>query len=58
MTEPIYKSTESALKATDEFYAHQKGFQYTEERVTKWIKEHIKVPIRGNVLDLCCGDGI
>lgn len=58
MTELIYDNSESALEATDEFYANQQGFQYTEERVTKWIRDHIKMPAKGNVLDLCCGDGI
>lgn len=58
MSEPIYDNPEDALQATNTFYANQEGFQYTQERVTKWIRENVKLPKAGKVLDLCCGDGI
>ncbi|MDX1455248.1 MAG: class I SAM-dependent methyltransferase [Gammaproteobacteria bacterium] len=54
----LYDNPQDALEATSEFYANQQGFQYTEELVEKWISQHIKVPKKGRVLDLCCGDGI
>jgi SAM-dependent methyltransferase len=58
MAEPIYESAQQALQATDEFYENQEGFQYTEELAKNWIKNNIKLPKKGKVLDLCCGDGI
>ena len=58
MSEPIYSNPDDALQATDAFYANQEGFQYKEERVTKWIRENVELPKKGRVLDLCCGDGI
>lgn len=54
----VYSSPAAALSATDEFYMHQDGFQYTEQRATKWIQEQLALPKKGRVLDLCCGDGI
>ena len=54
----LYEDTLTALRATDEFYASQSGFQYTEEYVVRWLSEHVKLPNVGRVLDLCCGDGI
>ena len=58
MPKPIYSDSNEALQATNTFYADQEGFQYTEDRVTKWTMENIKIPTQGNILDLCCGDGI
>ena len=58
MSEPVYEAPADALKATDEFYENQEGFQYSEEKVTEWIRKHVKLPKSGRVLDLCCGDGI
>ncbi|HBL12197.1 MAG TPA: hypothetical protein DD379_12455 [Cyanobacteria bacterium UBA11162] len=58
MTLPVYETPIDALKATDEFYANHEGFQYSEERVTNWIRTHVTLPKLGKVLDLCCGDGI
>jgi SAM-dependent methyltransferase len=58
MTSPVYKTPEDALKATDEFYFSQEGFQYPEEKVTSWIRDYVKLPNSGRVLDLCCGDGV
>ncbi len=58
MTNPVYKTPEDALKATDEFYFSQEGFQYPEEKVTSWIRDYVKLPNSGRVLDLCCGDGV
>jgi len=58
MTRPVYSTPTEALTATDEFYANQKGFQYSVEMVTNWIKTHVLLPKAGRVLDLCCGDGI
>ncbi len=54
----IYEAPAAALRATDEFYESQEGFQYSEEKVTEWIRTHVKLPGSGRVLDLCCGDGI
>lgn len=54
----VYQTPADALTATDQFYWLQEGFEYPEEIVTEWIRKHVKVPKRGNVLDLCCGDGI
>ena len=54
----VYNSPEEALSATNEFFSRQEGFQYTEKRVTEWIRAHVKLPKAGRVLDLCCGDGI
>lgn len=54
----LYDNALSALEATNKFYSTESGFQYTEELVEKWISSHVKVPKKGRVLDLCCGDGI
>jgi tRNA1(Val) A37 N6-methylase TrmN6 len=58
MLEPIYKNSNQALRATNELYENQEGFQYTEELVVKWIGNNVVVPKTGRMLDLCCGDGI
>ncbi len=58
MNNPVYKTPEDALKATDKFYFSQEGFQYPEEKVTSWIRDYVKLPNSGRVLDLCCGDGV
>ncbi len=58
MKNTVYKTPEDALKATDEFYFSQEGFQYPEEKVTSWIRDYVKLPDSGRVLDLCCGDGV
>lgn len=58
MIEPVYGAPEEALTATDEFYENQEGFQYSEEKVTEWLRKNVKLPKSGRVLDLCCGDGI
>ncbi len=52
-----YKNSKIALKETDDFYLNS-GFQYSLNYVTKWLKDNIKVPKSGAILDLCCGDGI
>jgi SAM-dependent methyltransferase len=57
MDKPLYHTSEEALEATDEFYA-EKGFAYSEDRVTSWVAQHLKLPGSGRFLDLCCGDGI
>ena len=57
-TASVYETPDDALKATSEFYENQKGFQYTEQKVTDWIRKHVQLPRTGRVLDLCCGDGI
>lgn len=57
MPDPIYANAEEALAATDDFYAMD-GFAYTEEMVERWIRANVQVPSAGNILDLCCGDGI
>lgn len=54
----VYDTPADALAATDQFYWLQEGFEYPEDVVTDWIGRHVKVPKKGNVLDLCCGDGI
>ncbi len=58
MANKAFDSASEALSATDEFYRHRGGFKYDEQKVTKWLREHITLPRRGRVLDLCCGDGI
>lgn len=54
----IYENSQGALNATDQFYSEQEGFQYTEELASGWIEKNVKIPKKGRVLDLCCGDGI
>ena len=56
--EKTYNTPLEALKATDQFYLTNEGFQYTDDYVTGWLKENINLPRSGHVLDLCCGDGI
>lgn len=58
MSKKIYNTPEEALRATNEFFSRQEGFQYSEKMVTEWLKDHVKIPKAGRVLDLCCGDGI
>lgn len=58
MQQPTYRTPVEALQATDEFYAHQEGFQYPSKKVNEWVRAHVQVPTAGRVLDLCCGDGI
>ncbi|OEF96826.1 class I SAM-dependent methyltransferase [Desulfuribacillus alkaliarsenatis] len=58
MAKEIYETPLEALEATNGFYKDLEGFQYSEDQVTKWLDKHIKLPRVGNVLDLCCGDGI
>jgi SAM-dependent methyltransferase len=53
----IYKNAKAASKETDLFYL-KSGFQYDIDYVTDWLKKHIQIPKSGNILDLCCGDGI
>jgi SAM-dependent methyltransferase len=53
-----YLSPAEALSATDDFYRSRQGFGYDLEKVVAWLKAHVRVPARGRVLDLCCGDGI
>jgi SAM-dependent methyltransferase len=54
----VYQSPQSALAATDDFYWSREGFEYPEEKVTQWVRQHVTLPKTGCVLDLCCGDGI
>lgn len=42
---------------TDEFYRGS-GFSYREDYVSAWLEQHLPLPERGRVLDLCCGDGV
>lgn len=56
--ENVYKTPEDALSETDDFYLSREGFQYSEEMVTTWVHQHVQLPEKGKVLDLCCGDGI
>ena len=58
MSHEVYASAQEALRATDAFYESQEGFQYTEELVEDWLKQFVRLPKAGRVLDLCCGDGI
>jgi SAM-dependent methyltransferase len=58
MAEPTYDSPEQALERTDAFYADEGGFRYSLEKVTEWLRRHVRLPQAGRVLDLCCGDGI
>ena len=53
-----YMSAAEALAATDEFYRNREGFGYDLEKVAGWLSQHVRVPKKGRVLDLCCGDGI
>ncbi len=58
MSNPIYASAEEAGRATDAFYDNR-GFEYTAPQVRDWLAMYIRrLPQRGNVLDLCCGDGV
>ncbi|MEX0702840.1 MAG: class I SAM-dependent methyltransferase [Planctomycetales bacterium] len=53
-----YDSPAEALQATSRFY-QDSGFQYTDEKVADHLAIYIRRPPKsGNVLDLCCGDGI
>lgn len=54
----IYKDSQGALDATDQFYSEQEGFQYTEELAKTWLENNINIPKKARILDLCCGDGI
>ena len=55
---PLYETAHQARDATDDFYAGS-GFEYTDEQVRQWLAIYLPcVPANGNVLDLCCGDGI
>jgi len=59
VTHPVYESASDALAATDQFYGNAAGFEYTAEQVLDWLKLYIpRLPKAGNVLDLCCGDGV
>ena len=58
MKQKPYSSTEEALAATSDFYRKEDGFGYTEDFVDKWLTKYVKIPNFGNVLDLCCGDGV
>jgi SAM-dependent methyltransferase len=54
----LSESAEDARQATDDFY-QSAGFEYTDEQVRAWLEIYLRrLPNRGNVLDLCCGDGI
>lgn len=55
---PVFEKPDQALAATDVFYETQEGFQYSEDMVTSWLSQFVKIPKIGRVLDLCCGDGI
>jgi SAM-dependent methyltransferase len=57
MDKPVYRTSDEALEATDDFYS-QEGFAYSEEQVTSWVARHMELPRSGRFLDLCCGDGI
>lgn len=54
----VYENAQGALEATDQFYAEQEGFQYTEDLAKKWLENNIVIPKKAKILDLCCGDGI
>ena len=58
MPKIVYNNPEEALRATNEFFSRQEGFQYSEKMVTEWVSDNVKLPKAGRVLDLCCGDGI
>lgn len=51
-------SSEEALAETDRFYRDRHGFSYKPAMVVAWLRSHVRLPAKGNVLDLCCGDGI
>lgn len=54
----LYESPEAALAATDVFYRSAAGFSYDLDAVKSWLSAHVRIPVAGRVLDLCCGDGI
>ena len=50
----VVSSSRASTKLLEE-----QGFEYTDEQVRTWLEIYLRrVPARGNVLDLCCGDGI
>lgn len=58
MSRKVFETAAEALAATNSFY-EENGFAYTDEQVRDLLRLYIrKWPERGNVLDLCCGDGI
>ncbi len=58
MTHQIYESADEARQATDAFYSGS-GFEYREQDILSWLDIYLRtVPKSGNVLDLCCGDGV
>lgn len=55
---PQYASADEARIATDAFY-QSTGFEYTPQQVRDWLAIYLpRMPQKGNVLDLCCGDGV
>ncbi len=58
MSNPLYASAGDALRATDAFY-DDRGFEYTPAQVRQWLSIYLpRLPDRGRVLDVCCGDGV
>ena len=54
----IFQTSDEARSATDEFY-QSAGFEYTPQQVREWLAIYLpRLPQKGNVLDLCCGDGV
>lgn len=46
------------LSDTDIFYNKKKGFNYDFDKSIDWLEKNLEpLPNKGNVLDLCCGDG-
>jgi SAM-dependent methyltransferase len=58
MSETVYNSAIEALEATNCFY-EQDGFSYAREQVRALLELYVaRLPETGDVLDLCCGDGV
>jgi SAM-dependent methyltransferase len=49
---------QDCLEETNKFYLDSSGFSYNPEKVKSWLHKNVKIPEWGNVLDLCCGDGV
>ena len=46
------------LQETDQFFQDEGGFSYQPDKVITWLERNVPLPSEGNVLDLCCGDGV
>ena len=46
------------LNETDDFYGTNGGFEYDVDQCARWLKKNVRLPGKGRLLDLYCGDGV